>query len=140
MAKNLPAAPELTEDQLEIVRKMAAAGCRPELIRQALAPGRGGLPPKAWRALRTPSKTGEPSPLALALEAGKADLAHEVVSFFLAKMREGDANAARWLGERVCKFKDEEADRTPKLAIIINAPMSPAEFMEVQAHDADEED
>lgn len=133
--KDLPASSELTKDQLELARKMAAAGCKPELIRQAL----GGIPPSEWKRLRAPSKTGDPSDLALALETGKADLAHEVVSFFLAKMRKGDIGAARWLGERVCKFRDEEEDRTPKIAIVINSPMSPAEFMEVQANVADED-
>lgn len=131
MASNLPAVPELTDDQLALVRRMSAQGCKPELIRQALVAGKGALPPSAWAKLRAPLSTGDPSPLAIALEAGKADLAHEVVSFFLGKMREGSSDAARWLGDRVCKFKDEDADRAPKIMIQINAPMTEAEYREV---------
>ena len=118
----------LTDKQLETASRLAASGCRPALIRTAIG-GPTPIPPGAWRALLAPDKnTGDPSPLAVALETGAADLAQEVVAFFLSKMRDGDSNAARWLGERVCKFKDEEQETAPRIQINIVAPMSETEY------------
>lgn len=132
--KDLPASIDLTKDQLGQARKMAAAGCKEPLIRSAL----GGIPSTRWRALKAPTDDGDPSPLALALETGHADLAHEVVSFMIGRMRDGDVSAARWLGERVCRFEDpDKKDDAPRVMVVVNAAMSEVEYREVSAHAAD---
>jgi hypothetical protein len=131
--KNLPAEKQLTEDQLDTVRKLAAHGCKPALIRRVL----GNIPPAEWRRLCQPVEE-EDSPLSIALETGKAHLAHEVTSFMLARMRDGDINAARWLGERICRFEDpDKKDDAPRVMVVVNAPLSEAEYREVTHHAAD---
>jgi len=83
---NVPAAIELSQKQLDLARNMARAGCKAALIRCALG-GRVPIPPKVWKELHAPTPDGDPSPLSLAIETGQADLAHEIVSFMLGKMR-----------------------------------------------------
>lgn len=118
----------LTEKQLDTVRKLTAHGCKEPLIRSTL----GEIPSSLWRSFKAPTYDGDPSPLSLALETGHADLAHEVVSFMIGRMREGDVTAARWLGERVCRFADpDKRDDAPRVMVVVNAPLSEVEYREV---------
>ncbi|MFH2050923.1 MAG: hypothetical protein ABIK96_00465 [bacterium] len=118
----------LTEKQLDTVRKLTAHGCKEPLIRATL----GDVPMSTWRTLKAPTDDGDPSPLTLALETGHADLAHEVVAFMIGKMRDGDVSAARWLGERVCRFEDpDKRDDAPRVLVVVNAPLSEGEYHKV---------
>ena len=121
--KGLPA------DALNVVRELAAEGCREHAIRRTL-----GLSPAQWNALKKDDAEGELSPLALALEEGRAEGAGEIVAFMKAKMRnEGDIRAAEWLADRIYKINkgDGNNEDAPRVLIQINAALSPEEYSRV---------
>lgn len=118
--------PALATRQLDLVRDLATEGCREHTIRRAL-----GLSPKDWKRLREDSEGGELSPLALALEEGRAEGAGEIVSFMKNKMKnEGDIRAAEWLAERIYKINrgDGNSEEAPRVLIQINAALNAEDY------------
>jgi hypothetical protein len=119
--KGLPA------DALNVVRELAAEGCREHAIRRTL-----GLSPAQWNALKKDDAEGELSPLALAIEEGRAEGAGEVIAVMRARMKEGDTRAAEWLGDKLYKIGREDGPtETPRVQILINAALTPDEYARV---------
>jgi len=121
----LPALPATT---LDIARDLATEGVREHTIRRTL-----GLSPSEWKRLKEDTEEGELSPLALALEEGRADGAGEIVAFMKDKMKsEGDFRAAEWLADRIYKInKGDGNSEAPRVLIQINAALSPDEYAKV---------
>ena len=119
------ALPELTTRQLDLVRDLATDGCREHTIRRALS-----LSPKEWKLLREDSEAGDLSPLALALEEGRAEGAGEVVTFMKNKMRnEGSERAAEWLAANIFQInKGDGNGEAPRVQIFINAALTPEDY------------
>lgn len=125
-AKAPPAVVALSPEQLKAVRDLAAEGSREHTIRRAL-----GLSPKEWKMLKEDDEDGELSPLALALEEGRAEGAGDIIAFMKNKMKsEGDIRAAEWLADRVYKINkgDGNSDEAPRVLIQINAALSPEDY------------
>lgn len=120
--------PDLEPRQLDAVRMLAQEGCREHVIRRTLE-----LTPRQWKALKEDGDDGELSPLALALEEGRAEGAGEVVSFMKRKMvDEGDFKAAEWLASNIFKInKGDGNTEQPRVQIFINAALSPEEYSRV---------
>ena len=119
--KGLPA------DALNVVRELAAEGCREHAIRRTL-----GLSPAQWNALKKDDAEGELSPLALAIEEGRAEGAGEVIAVMRARMKEGDTRAAEWLGDKLYNIGREDGPgEAPRVLIQINAALSPEEYARV---------
>lgn len=124
LLREVEAGGSLPQDRLDVVRDLAAEGVRPILLRRAL-----GLSAPLWNRLMKADDEGNPSPLAEAIEAGIAQGASEVVAVMRANMRAGDTRAAAWLGERVYKIgADEGPTDAPRVAIFINAALTPEEY------------
>jgi hypothetical protein len=122
----LPAVVTLNKQQLNTARLLATEGSREHTIRRAL-----GLSPKDWKTLKEDDEDGELSPLALALEEGRAEGAGDVIAFMKNKMKdEGDIRAAEWLADRVYKINkgDGNSDEAPRVLIQINAALSPEDY------------
>ncbi|MGX2039246.1 hypothetical protein ACWJKU_03815 [Methylocaldum sp. MU1018] len=120
------ALPDLEPRHLELVRMLAAEGNREHTIRRALS-----LTPSQWKRLKEDSEEGELSPLALALEEGRAEGAGEIVAFMKDKMKnEGDIRAAEWLADRIYKINkgDGNNEDAPRVLIQINAALSPEDY------------
>mgnify|MGYP001342200805 CR=1 FL=1 len=120
------ALPNLEPRQLDLVRDLAQEGCREHVIRRAL-----GLSPGQWKRLKEDTEDGELSPLALALEEGRAEGAGEIVAFMKDKMKnEGDIRAAEWLADRIYKINkgDGNNEDAPRVLIQINAALSPEDY------------
>jgi hypothetical protein len=116
----------LNKQQLNTARLLATEGSREHTIRRAL-----GLSPKDWKTLKEDDEDGELSPLALALEEGRAEGAGDVIAFMKNKMKdEGDIRAAEWLADRVYKINkgDGNSDEAPRVLIQINAALSPEDY------------
>ena len=123
------ALPNLEPRQLDVVRMLAQEGNREHTIRRAL-----GLTPAQWKRLKEDTEDGELSPLALALEEGRAEGAGEIVAFMKDKMKnEGDIRAAEWLADRIYKINkgDGNNEDAPRVLIQINAALSPEEYSRV---------
>jgi hypothetical protein len=123
------ALPNLEPRQLDLVRMLAAEGNREHTIRRAL-----GLSPSQWKRLKEDTEDGELSPLALALEEGRAEGAGEIIGFMKDKMKnEGDIRAAEWLADRIYKINkgDGNNEDAPRVLIQINAALSPEEYSRV---------
>ncbi len=121
--------PALTMQNLDAVRILAREGTREHTIRRVL-----GLTPKAWKALKADDDDGELSPLALALEEGRADGAGDVIAFMKTRMADGSERAAEFLADRVFQLNRGDGNaEAPRVAIIINAALSPAEYAQVVA-------
>ncbi len=119
--KGLPA------DALNVVRELAAEGCREHAIRRTL-----GLSPAQWNALKKDDAEGELSPLALAIEEGRAEGAGEVIAVMRARMKEGDTRAAEWLGDKLYKIGREDGPgEAPRVLIQINTALSAEEYARV---------
>ncbi|MEW5890973.1 MAG: hypothetical protein AB1768_18485 [Pseudomonadota bacterium] len=119
--KGLPA------DALNVVRELAAEGCREHAIRRTL-----GLTPSQWNALKKDDAEGELSPLALAIEEGRAEGAGEVIAVMRARMKEGDTRAAEWLGDKLYKIGREDGPgEAPRVLIQINAALTAEEYARV---------
>ena len=119
--------PTLIQQNLDAVRILAREGTREHTIRRVL-----GLTQKEWKALKADDDDGELSPLALALEEGRADGAGDVIAFMKTRMADGSERAAEFLADRVFQLNrgDGNAD-VPRVAIIINAALSPAEYGQI---------
>lgn len=114
----------LPVDALNIVRDLAAEGCREHAIRRTL-----GLSPAQWNALKKDDAEGELSPLALAIEEGRAEGAGEVIAVMRARMKEGDTRAAEWLGDKLYKIGREDGPgEAPRVLIQINAALTAEEY------------
>lgn len=125
-AASVVALPGLTHQQLDIARELAQEGNREHTIRRALS-----LTPAQWKALKEDTDDGDLSPLALALEEGRAEGAGEIVAFMKNKMKnDGDIRAAEWLADRIFKINkgDGNNDDTPRVLIQINAALSPEDY------------
>jgi len=121
--------PALTSQNLDAVRILAREGTREHTIRRVL-----GLTPKEWKALKADDDDGELSPLALALEEGRADGAGDVIAFMKTRMADGSERAAEFLADRVFQLNRGDGNaEAPRVAIIINAALSPAEYAQVIA-------
>ena len=122
--KARPLAPAaLSHKQLDVVRLLASEGTREHTIRRAL-----DLDMPQWKALKEEGAEG-PSPLALALEEGRAAGIDSVVAFMRARMREGDIRAAEWIGDRLYKVGREDGNgEQPRVLIQINAALTPDEY------------
>lgn len=121
--------PALTPQNLDAVRLLAREGTREHTIRRVL-----GLTPKEWKALKGDADDGELSPLALALEEGRADGAGDVIAFMKTRMADGSERAAEFLADRVFQLNKGDGNaETPRVAIIINAALSPTEYAQVVA-------
>lgn len=124
------ALPDLEPRHLDLVRILAAEGNREHTIRRALE-----LSPSQWKRLKeAEGEEGELSPLALALEEGRAEGAGEIVAFMKDKMKnEGDIRAAEWLADRIYKINkgDGNNEDAPRVLIQINAALSPEEYSRV---------
>lgn len=119
--KGLPA------DALNVVRELAAEGCREHAIRRTL-----GLSPTRWNALKKNDAEGELSPLALAIEEGRAEGAGEVIAVMRARMKEGDTRAAEWLGDKLYKIGREDGPcEAPRVLIQINAALSSEDYARI---------
>lgn len=119
--------PELTTHNLDAVRLLAREGTREHTIRRVL-----GLTPKQWKALKADDDDGELSPLALALEEGRADGAGDVVAFMKTRMADGSERAAEFLADRVFQLNRGDGNaEVPRVAIIVNAALSPAEYAQL---------
>ena len=119
--KGLPA------DALNVVRELAAEGCREHAIRRTL-----GLSPAQWNALKKDDAEGELSPLALAIEEGRAEGAGEVIAVMRARMKEGDTRDAEWLGDKLYKIGREDGPgEAPRVLIQINAALTAEEYARV---------
>lgn len=124
--KEQAALPALPSEALDIARELATEGVREHTIRRTL-----GLTPAQWRKLQEDTEDGQLSPLALALEEGRADGAGEIVAFMKHKMQgEGDIRAAEWLADRIFKINkgDGNGDDAPRVLIQINAALSPEDY------------
>lgn len=123
--------PVLTEQNLESVRILAREGTREHTIRRVL-----GLSPKDWKVLRQDDGGGELSPLSLALEEGRADGAGDVIRYMKQKMIDGSERAAEFLADRVFQLNrgDGNSSDAPRVAIVINAALSPTEYAQLVAH------
>ncbi|WP_329856407.1 hypothetical protein [Stenotrophomonas muris] len=121
--------PDLTTKALDAARLLAQEGCREHTIRRAL-----GLTLSQWKALKEDTEAGELSPLALALEEGRAEGAGDIIAFMKKRMGEGSERAAEFLADRVFQLGrgDGNAD-VPRVAIFIQAAMSPDEYARVIA-------
>lgn len=119
------AVPNLEPRQLDLVRMLAAEGNREHTIRRAL-----DLTPAQWKRLKEDSEDGDLSPLALALEEGRAEGAGEVIAFMKAKMKdEGDIRAAEWLAANIFQInKGDGNSETPRVLIQINAALNAEEY------------
>jgi hypothetical protein len=126
--QSLTAVPTLEPRQLDAARLLAQEGSREHTIRRVL-----GLTPAQWKALRKDTDDGDLSPLALALEEGRAEGAGEVIAFMKQKMaKEGDTRAAEWLADKVYKIGRGDGDaETPRVLIQINAALSAEEYQRV---------
>jgi len=115
----------LNPRQLDLVRMLATEGNREHTIRRVL-----DLTPAQWKRLREDSEDGELSPLALALEEGRAEGAGEVIAFMKSKMKdEGDIRAAEWLAANIFQInKGDGNSETPRVLIQINAALSAEEY------------
>lgn len=115
----------LPTEALNIVRELAAEGCREHVIRRTL-----GLKPAQWNALKKDDEDdGELSQLALALEEGRAEGAGEVIAIMRSRMKEGDTRAAEWLGDKLYKIgREDGAGEAPRVLIQINAALSPEDY------------
>lgn len=121
--------PALTTQNLDAVRILAREGTREYTIRRVL-----GLTPKEWKALKADDDDGELSPLALALEEGRADGAGDVIAFMKTRMADGSERAAEFLADGVFQLNRGDGNaEAPRVAIIINAALSPAEYAQVVA-------
>lgn len=121
--------PALTTQNLDAVRILAREGIREHTIRRVL-----GLTPKEWKALKAGDDDGELSPLALALEEGRADGAGDVIAFMKTRMADGSERAAEFLADRVFQLNRGDGNaEAPRVAIIINAALSPAEYAQLVA-------
>lgn len=121
--------PALTTQNLDAVRILAREGTREHTIRRVL-----GLTPKEWKALKADDDDGELSPLALALEEGRADGAGDVIAFMKTRMADGSERAAEFLADRVFQLNRGDGNaEAPRVAIIINAALSPAEYAQLVA-------
>ena len=119
----------LTTQQLDAARLLAQEGCREHTIRRALA-----LTPALWKALKEDTDAGDLSPLALALEEGRAEGAGDVIAFMKQRMRDGSERAAEFLADRVFQLNRGDGNaEVPRVAIYINAALSPAEYAQVIA-------
>lgn len=120
--------PALTAQNLDAVRILAREGTREHTIRRVL-----GLTPKAWKALKAGDDDGELSPLALALEEGRADGAGDVIAFMKQRMCDGSERAAEFLADRVFQLNrgDGNAEVPRTAIIIIPAALSPDEYARV---------
>ena len=89
-----------------------------------------GLTPREWKALRADLPDGELSPLSLAIAEGQAEGQADIISFMKRRMtNENSEAAATWLADRVFKMgKQDGDDNGPRVAIIINAAMTPEEY------------
>lgn len=124
--KEQAALPALPSEALDIARELATEGVREHTIRRTL-----GITPPQWKKLKEDSEEGELSPLALALEEGRAEGAGEIVAFMKRKMLdEGSERAAEWLADRVFKINkgDGNGDDAPRVLIQINAALSPDDY------------
>lgn len=120
---------DLTMQQLDAARLLAQEGCREHTIRRAL-----GLSPAEWKTLREDTDAGDLSPLALALEEGRAEGAGDVIAFMKQRMRDGSERAAEFLADRVFQLNRGDGNaEVPRVAIYINAALSPAEYAQVIA-------
>lgn len=117
--------PNLEPRQLDLVRMLATEGNREHTIRRALE-----LTPAQWKRLKEDSEDGDLSPLALALEEGRAEGAGEVIAFMKAKMKdEGDIRAAEWLAANIFQInKGDGNSETPRVLIQINAALNAEEY------------
>ena len=117
--------PNLPANQLDGVRILSQEGCREHTIRRAM-----GLTPVQWKRLRDDGEDGELSPLALALEEGRAEGAGEIISFMRTRMiGDKDVRAAQWLAEHVFKVtKPSDDDTAPRVLIQINPALSVEEY------------
>lgn len=127
------ALPTLNADQLDGVRALAREGVREMTARRAL-----GLTPAQWKALRADLPDGELSPLSLALAEGLAEGQADVIAFMKRRMvSENSESAATWLASNVFKLgKPDGEDTAPRVAIVINAAMTPEDYrrmIEVQS-------
>lgn len=121
--------PALTTQNLDAVRILAREGTREHTIRRVL-----GLTPKEWKALKADGDDGELSPLALALEEGRADGAGDVIAFMKSRMADGSERAAEFLADRVFQLNRGDGNaEVPRVAIIINAALSPTEYAQLVA-------
>ena len=96
-------------------------------IRRAL-----GVTPAEWRALKADDANGDPSPLALAIEEGRAEGAGQIITFMRGQLAQGSFTAATWLAEHVYKItKPAPGDSGPRVNIFLPAPMSDDEFRRI---------
>jgi hypothetical protein len=122
----------LPTDKLNLARDMAKEGCRNHTIRTAL-----GLDVKTFNALLKPiedAETGEqlPSALRTALDEGHALGADEILTVMRANARAGDQRACEFLADRVYKIgKEDGTSEVPRVAIFINAALTPEEYSKV---------
>ncbi|WP_174754973.1 hypothetical protein [Arenimonas daejeonensis] len=120
-------AADLTEQALASVRLLAQEGCREHTIRRAL-----GLTVAQWKALKTEAEDGELSPLALALEEGRAEGAGDVIAFMKVRMKEGSERAAEFLADRVFQLNRGDGNvEVPRVSIFINAALTPDDYARV---------
>ena len=118
---------DLTEQALASVRLLAQEGCREHTIRRAL-----GLTVAQWKALKTEAEDGELSPLALALEEGRAEGAGDVIAFMKVRMKEGSERAAEFLADRVFQLNRGDGNaEVPRVSIFINAALTPDDYARV---------
>lgn len=117
--------PAVTRQQLDACRVLAQEGVREASMRRVL-----GLTPQQWKALRSDLPDGELSPLSRAIEEGLAEGQADIISFMKRRMTQDNSEtAATWLADRVFKLgRQESDDNTPRVAIVINAAMSPEEY------------
>ncbi|MEO8798432.1 MAG: hypothetical protein ABI551_11140 [Polyangiaceae bacterium] len=119
--------PALTPKNLDSVRLLAQEGCREHSIRRVL-----GLSPKEWKELKRDTDDGELSPLALALEEGRAEGAGDVIAFMKARMSEGSERAAEFIADRVFQLNKGDGNTdAPRTTIVIHAALSPDDYARV---------
>ena len=117
----------LTEEALNAVRLLAQEGCREHTIRRAV-----GLTVAQWKALKGEAEDGELSPLALALEEGRAEGAGDVIAFMKVRMQEGSERAAEFLADRVFQLNRGDGNaEVPRVSIFINAALTPDDYARV---------
>jgi hypothetical protein len=126
-SNELSQAPKLSEHDLDSARVLAQEGNREHTIRRVL-----GLTPKEWKVLKEDTEDGELSPLALALEEGRAEGAGDIVAFMKQRMREGSERAAEFLADRIFQLnKGDGNGDVPRVSIVINAALTAAEYTRV---------
>lgn len=127
-AGRLVAVSGLDAQQLELARLLAIEGTREHTIRRALQ-----LTPSQWKQLKQDTDEGDLSPLALALEEGRAEGAGEIISFMKTKMKDDrDVRAAEWLAANIFQInKGDGNTEAPRVFIQINAALSPEEYARV---------